>query len=145
MNMIKLLPVCMVIGLIACNKKPPVSTPENPVVKKIEYHIFAAKDYTAPIYANVKADVRLQIRRINYKTGDMELLWDSSFTSKNITDFPQYANKIIVQKFYPVVESKEKLNGSVSVKYDQDGYISQEGWAEDVVTGEMSKLLEADL
>jgi len=135
----------MIIGLIACSKKPPVPTAENPVVKKIEYHIFAAKDYTAPIYANVKADVRLQIRRMNFKTGDVELLWDSSFASKNITDFPQYVNKIIVEKFYPVFESKEKLNGSVSVKYNQDGYISQEGWADDVIPGEMSTLLEADL
>ena len=138
------LPVLMVIGFIGCNKQTPVP-PETPVSKKIEYHIFAAKNYSAPVYANVKADVRLQIRRINYKTGDMQLLWDTSFITRSIADFPQYVNKIVIQKFYPVLESKEKLNGSVSVRYNDSGYISQEAWSDDVVPGEMFTLLEAHL
>jgi hypothetical protein len=144
MIMKKLLPVLIVFAFIGCNKKSAVPS-EVPVSKKIEYHIFAAKDYSAPIYANVKTGVTLQIRRIDYKTGDMELLWDTSFVTRNIVDFPQYVNKIVIQKFYPVFESKEKLNGSVSVRYNDSGYISQEAWSDDVVPGEMFTLLEAHL
>lgn len=143
--MAKFIPLVILIGFFACTKKRPQPAPETAVTKKVEYHIFAAKDYSHPIYANIKADLRLQIRKINYKTGETELLWDSAFATKNITNFPQYANKIMIQKFYPVFESKEKLNGSYSVKYNDDGHISQEGWADDVVPGEISTLLEADL
>jgi hypothetical protein len=143
--MTKLVPLIILIGSFACTKKRPQPAPETAASKKVEYHIFAAKDYSHPSYANIKANLRLQIRKINYKTGEMELLWDSVFAAKNITDFPQYANKIIIQKFYPVYESKEKLNGSYSVKYDDNGFISQEGWGDDVVPGEMSTLIEADL
>ena len=141
----KFLPLFLLLVFVACKKDGPKLVPENPATKKVEYHVFAAKDYSHPIYANVKAELRLQIRKINYKTGETELLWDSSFATKNITEFPQYAGKIIIQKFYPVYESKEKLNGSYSVTYDDGGYISQEGYADDVVPGEMSTLLEADL
>lgn len=141
----KLVPVFIVVALLSCSKKNHEPVPENPVTKKIEYHIFAAKDYSSPVYAKIKADLRLQIRKINFKTGETQLLWDSVFITRNITDFPQYVNKIIVEKFYAVYESKEKLNGSYSVKYDDDGYISQEAKGNDVVPGEISTLLEADL
>ena len=141
----KLVPVLMLVGLMACHKECLELIQENPVTKKLEYHIFAAKDYSAPVYAHIKVDVRLQIRKMNYKTGDMELLWDSSFATKNITDYPQYMNKTIIQKFYPVYESKEKLNASYVIKYDDNGYISQQALADDVVPGEMSTSLEVNL
>ena len=87
----------------------------------------------------------MQIHRINFKTGVAELLWDSLFTTKYITEFPQYANKIIIEKRFSVYESKEKLNGSFGIKYNDSGYISQYGEGDDVVPGEMSTLLEAGL
>jgi len=133
------------IALAACKKNRSEIVPEKPVTKKIEYHIFTAKDYSAPIYANIKVEVRLQIHRINFKTGETQILWDSLFSAKFITEFPQYANKIIIEKRFAVYESKEKLNGSFGVKYNDSGYISQYGEGDDVVPGEMSTLLEAGL
>lgn len=144
-RMNKFVPIIIAVLLIACKKKPTEIVPENSITKKVEYKVFAAKDYSAPLYANIKADLRLQIRKINFRTGETQLLWDSSFATKYLTEFPQAINKIIIEKYFPVFESKEKLNGSFVIKYDDSGYISQFGHGDDVVPGEMSTLLEVHL
>ena len=73
----------------------------------MEYHVFAAKDYSAPVYANIKADLRLQINKINFKTGVAKLLCDTSFATKYITVFPQYVSKIVIEKYFPVYEARK--------------------------------------
>ena len=75
----------------------------------------------------------------------MELLLDTVFATKNITQYAEYINKIVIEKFYPVFESKEKLTGGFAIKYDDRLYISQEAMFDDVLPGELSTLLEADL
>lgn len=141
----KNVPILLLVVLIACRKHRTGPVLETAVTKKIEYHIFAGKDYSDGIYANVKVDVRLQIQKVNYRTGETNLLWDTVFATKNISDYPQYINKIVINKFYPVLESKEKLTGGFAIKYNDGRYISQEAESDDVVPGEMWTLLEADL
>ncbi|HVF80352.1 MAG TPA: hypothetical protein VM884_00375 [Flavisolibacter sp.] len=139
--------VTLVAGLVllACKKNKSIVSEEVPLSKKVEYHVFAAKDYSDASYQNVKADLRLQIRKINNSTGEMQLIWDRVFATRKIVEFPQYANKLIIEKWFPVLESKEKLNGSLSIRYDYNGLISQVGKGDEVAPGQQATLLEANL
>ena len=130
---------------IACKKEKKPTPPEQAVNKTIEYHLFAGKDYSHPIYAAVTAQIRLQVRKINYHTGDMQLVWDSTIAERKITEFPQQAQRIILQKSFPVLESTEKLTGSFGVMYFDGGYISQFGASTEVVPGKTKELLEVPL
>lgn len=132
------------LSVVAC-KKEKVTPPEIPVQKIVEYHIFAAKDYSAPAYQNTTASLRLQINIINYKTGEMTLVWDSTFSTQKLIEFPSYNNKIIIKKTVPVLDSHQKLNGSYSVRYNINGHIKQEGFSDEAVPGVTAVLLEADL
>lgn len=131
--------------LLSCKKDQQPAPAEIPVQKTVEYHVFAAKDYSAPVYQNVKADVRLQVQIINYKTGEQTLVWDSVFSTHKVTDFPMYDNKTVIRKTYPVLDSHQKLNGSYSVRYDDNGYIKQEAFSDEAVPGKTFILIEADL
>lgn len=132
-------------SLSSCKKEKVPPPAEIPIQKEVTYHIFAAKDYSAPTYQNIKADLRLQVRIIDYKTGEMKLVWDSTFSTRKITAFPSYDNKLVIKKVIPIRDSHEKLNGSYSVRYDVDGYIKQEGFSDEAGPGRTSVLIEADM
>jgi len=131
--------------LVSCKKEETKAPAETPIQKEVTYHIFAARDYSAPIYQNVKADLRLQIQVIDYKTGASRLVWDSTFSTRKLTDFPLYDNKLVIKKTIPVMNSHEKLNGAYSVRYDNEGLIQQVAESDEAGPGKTSVLLEADM
>ena len=130
--------------LSSCTKEKKV-VPESPISKKVTYHIFAAKDYSTSEHKEVTADLRLLIQKINYKTGETKILWDSSFSTRKLTNYPLYDQRIVIQKAFPVISSKEKLNGSFSVKYISNGILQQTGRGSDAGPGTDSVLVVADL
>lgn len=92
-----------------------------------------------------RAEVKLQIQKINYTTGALTVLWDTTFAARDLQAYPLYNNKYVVTKQFPVYESKDKLNGSYGIKYTHNGMIWQAGEASDVVPGMLSEILEVNL
>jgi hypothetical protein len=136
-------PSLFALIVIACKKEKTPLLPETPEMKEVEYRVFAARDYSDPVFQSIDVDLRLQVRIINYKTGDTKLVWDSVFSTRKLTDFPPSAGATIVKKNFPVLNSHEKLNGSYSVRYTDNGMISQEAASDEAGPGTRSILLEA--
>ena len=145
LNRNTVLPIFFALVVFACKKEKTPLPPETPEVKEVRYRVFAARDYSDPAFQNVNVDLRLQVRIINYKTGDTRLVWDSVFSTRKLTDFPPLAGAIIIEKNFPVLNSHEKLNGAYSVGYTDNGMISQEAASDEAGPGTRSILLEADL
>ncbi|HEV7332887.1 MAG TPA: hypothetical protein VGN63_17740 [Flavisolibacter sp.] len=128
-----------------CKQEKPILAPEKPQEKKVVYEIFAARNYTGTQVENVKAELRLQMRIINYQTGAQSLVWDSILPVRRIADFPLYDNRFIVEKMYPVLNSHQKLNGSYSIIYRDGETISQAGSSDEAGPGTDAITLQADL
>ena len=50
----RFVPFFVLIGLAACKKNRIEVVPEKSVEKKVEYHVFVVKDYSDPVYTNIK-------------------------------------------------------------------------------------------
>lgn len=135
----------IVISMPFCKKEKPTVTAEVPEEKQATFHVFANQDYSGTGVENTTAELRLQVRLINYRTGAQEIVWDSLFPVRRIVEFPLYNNKIEVVKKYPVLNSYQKLNASMSVIYRDGSLISQQGKSDEAVPGVRSVLLEANL
>lgn len=129
----------------ACRKNPEVKKEEIPVTKRLTWQVYAEQPYTEEIFRDLLVDLRLQIHRINYQTGEMELLFDSAFASRPIQDFPLADQKLIIAKSYPAFDSYQKINISWSARYSQRGTVSQVLRSDEAVPGRDSILLEARL
>ena len=141
----RLATLLLILSLTACKQEKPPAPPEKPEQKEVTYEIFAARNYAGTQVENVNVELRLQMRIINYQTGEQKLVWDSILPVRRIADFPLYDNKIIVQKTYPVLNSHQKLNGSFSVIYRQGEFISQQGKSDEAGPGTASVKLQADM
>jgi hypothetical protein len=140
--------VCVLITLVllsGCKKEKGPVVQEVPVEKTATYQIFAAMDYNGTPVENTNAELRLQLRTINYRTGEQKLVWDSLLPVRRIADFPLYDQKLIVIKSFPVFDSHQKLNASYSVVYRDGQIISQEGESDEAGPGTSSILLEVGL
>lgn len=135
----------LIVLLTACKQEKPTPPVETPQQKEVIYEIFAARNYAGTQVENINAELRLQMRIINYQTGEQKLVWDSLLPVRRIADFPLFDNKIIVQKTYPVLNSHQKLNGSFSVIYRDGEIISQEGQSDEAGPGKTSIKLQADI
>lgn len=119
--------------LVSCGKEPiapPVA--EQPVTKTITFEVFAAKDYSPGIYSNVLVDVNLGISIIDKKTGTSTTVWDTTFSRRKLNLYPQQADKYVVEKNIPVLESTQLINVGYWLRYDTDGQIQQQGSGEGV-------------
>ena len=119
--------------LVSCGKEP-VAPPvaEQPVTKPVTFEVFAAKDYSHPIYSNVLVDVNLGISLIDKKTGKSTTVWDTAFSRRNLNLYPQLADKYVVEKIVPVLESTQIINVGYWLRYDTDGQLQQQGSGEGV-------------
>ena len=135
----------LIFFAIACKQEGPLPAPEKPQQKNVTYELFAARNYTGTQVEDTKAAVRLQMRIINYRTGEQSLVWDSILPVRRIADFPLYDNKISVQKTYPVLNSYQKLNGSFSVIYRDGEFISQQGKSDEAGPGTDTIHLQVDI
>jgi hypothetical protein len=135
-----ILAILLILSFFSCKKSKTQDVREMAVIKKIRFHVFGVKDYSDARYDKFKAEVWLQVRKTNY-TGEVILLWDTVFSNRKIADFPQYANKIEIEKSYPVFESKDQLSASYSVIYDFDGMKSQAA-ASDYVGRGLTEILQ---
>jgi hypothetical protein len=128
-----------------CKQDKPFRSPEKPEQKKAVYDIFAARNYTGTPVENVKAELRLQMRIINYQTGEQKLVWDSILPVRPIAGFPLYDNRIMVEKTHPVLNSHQKLNVSYSIIYRDGQTINQVGSSDEAGPGTNAVKLDVDI
>ena len=129
----------------SCKQEKQQLPVEKPQQKKVTYEIFAARNYTGTLVENVKAELRLQMRIVNYQTGEQRLVWDSILPVRRLTDFPLYDNRLVIEKTYPVLNSHQKLNGSFSLVYREGETISQAGSSDEAGPGTDAVSLQAAL
>ncbi|HEU0109536.1 MAG TPA: hypothetical protein VFQ73_01615 [Flavisolibacter sp.] len=123
------------ILLISCQKDEVV--PELPVEKTVTYTVYAEKDYSGSFYNNAKGQLELTIAKIT-GNGTTQVLWDTVFAWRNLVDYPAFQNRVILQKKFSILDSKEKLQVSYIRKYDQNGALSLTGTGEPVANGNTS-------
>lgn len=131
------LPLALTAFLLAACGKEPVKPPvaEQPVTKTITFQVFAVKDYSHPIYASTVVDVNLGISSVDLKSGKSTVVWDTTFSRRQLHLYPQHSDRYVVEKTIPVYESKEMLNAGHWVRYNTDGMVKQEGMGEGVIRG----------
>lgn len=141
------LPIALLALVLVSCRKEPVAPPvaEQPITKTVTFQVFAAKDYSHPIYANAVADVYLGVSAADLKTGKSAIVWDTTFTRRNLNLYPQHSDMYVVEKSIPVYESKEMLNAGYWIRYDTDGMIQQQGSGEGVIRGMKSLRMEVSL
>jgi hypothetical protein len=142
-NLLSILTAIVVVT--SCKKEKVTEVPEVAQNKDVTYHVFAAKNYTGTPAENVQAELRLQLRIINYRTGEQRLIWDSLMPARRLIDFPLFDQKVVIKKVHPVLNSYQKLNGSYSVIYRDGQLINQEGKSNEAGPGTASILLEAGM
>ena len=130
---------------VSCRNDKSDLPAEQAQEKLATFHLFAQQEYAGSPMENTTAEVRLQLRIINYKTGEQQLVWDSLLPVRKIMDFPRYDQKLVIIKKQPVHNSHQKLNASMSVIYRDAQMISQEGRSDEAGPGTNSILLEAAL
>jgi hypothetical protein len=141
------IPIALICLFAACKKDEVIIEPEKPITKTMEYHVFAAKDYSNSSFDNVKAEVRLSVGKVNSRTGETTLIWDSTFIPRNMGSFPLKAQKLIVEKQFSGYSSKEKLNISYSIRYNynNEGYLSHRASGEVIEIGKTNNIIEVGL
>jgi hypothetical protein len=139
----KLLPTLIGIILVAssCTKDPVVApTQDRPVAKKIEFDVFASKDYNDPFYDNALAEVRLTISKSSLKNNTSTIVWDTTYNFRQFKQYPQMMQKIQIEKNVEHYENTELLRVSTVVRYNFNGYLSMEAKGEDVLRNQNFKL-----
>lgn len=121
--------------LASCTKDPEkLSVLEKPVEKKVVFQVFATKDYSPALFDKVQTTVTLTLGAIANKTGTFTKIWDTTLNG-HIRTFPQFDQKIQIEKTFTLVESAEKLQVAKSVRYDDNGQIQQSASFEPIPTG----------
>lgn len=131
----QVLPLLIMVCLTLSCKKDTVRPPEQPLTKSVTYRLYAAKDYSGPQYQNADVEIRLQLRRINYRTAASELVWDTTLAARKLPDLPPLSGQLTFLKSAAVMESTEKLNASASVRYNSGGSVQQSAASAEAVPG----------
>jgi hypothetical protein len=134
--------ICLVAS---CKKAAPEPLAEIPVSKKIEFHIHADPGYAAPYYTDAMAEVKMAIYRINYKNGDSEKVWDTTFSNRAVHTFPVSPEKHIIEKMVPALESRDKLQANYNIIYRHKGYTTQQASAEECIPGQLFLSLDVGI
>lgn len=78
-------------------------------------------------------------------TGKNLSVWDTTFTRRNLSLFPQHAEMYVVEKSMPVYERTQMLQAGYGIRYDTDGMVSQEGLGDGLSQGENNLRVEVSL
>lgn len=143
------MPMCfgilLLLLLAACHKANDAVLAEQPVIKKIEFHVHAGQQYTGPYYNNSTADVKLAVYKINYRNGQSELMWDTTYALRPLANYPRLPQKMLVEKSWDVLESKEKLQVQYTIRYQSPQGPTQEIGTEELVPGDNFAFLDVEI
>ena len=135
----KFLLFVLTMCLLASCKKSQEIAEESQVQKSIFFELFTEKDYSDSFYENAFAEVHLQISKTNIQTNQSSMVWDTTYSFRNFSQYPQIEQKIALQKQVQLYDSKEQLTVGSVVRYKFNGYISMEARSEDWYKGSNSK------
>lgn len=94
--------------------------PEAPVSKTIRFSIFAADDYTSPLYKQSKAKVYLSIWK--YKGSNYELVWSHIIDEGKLKNYPAEESALFREvKLNNVKEKSERLVAGYKIIYNSKG------------------------
>ena len=132
--------------LLSCGKEP-ISSPakEQPVVKTVTFQVYAARDYSGTTNQNTQTEVVLKLGTSDNSTGVTTLVWDTTFTSRSLAQYPQNAQMYVVEKTIAVNEQSQTLYGGYSIKYNTDGMLQQEFYGEGMGQGKKTLKLDVSL
>jgi hypothetical protein len=137
------LPALTGIAIIvsSCTKQPPLAVvPEAPVTKKIDFEVYTQKDYSDAYYDNALAEVRLSIAKASYKDDKTTIVWDTTFNFRQFKQYPQMAQKYMIEKTVEHYENSETLQVFTVVMYNFNGYRSMEAKGDPVLANQKYKL-----
>ena len=121
-----LLYVMLFISLISCRKQHDAPTVETPTVKKLEWHVYASEKYTQPWLDSLEARVEVRIYKTDTARHTSQTLWDTTFASRAIRQYPLLSEKYIIKKEVPV-SLGEKLQVWYNIRYEMNGTASEMG------------------
>ena len=143
--MLKYLGIALLVLLAACRKSGDAVLTEAAVAKKMEFHVHANPQYTNPAYEGVSAEVKMAIYKINYRNGESQLLWDTTFASRPLTAYPNLPHKFLAEKTFSVLESKEKLQAAYTIRYQTPQGPAQETGSTELVPGDNFAFLDVNI
>ena len=94
--------------LASCGKKDEVAPKPVLLNKTATFEIFALKDYTNSYEAEMEATIHLRIYRGEKGKLGEPLVFDSTFT-RLLKDLPVEANKIVIRKSIPNVDTEKEF------------------------------------
>ena len=134
----------VVVTASSCTKQPPLGiNQEQPVTKTVSFEVYAAKDYNDAFYDNALAEVKLGIAVINLKTNVTTVVWDTTYNFRQLKQYPQIGQRILIDKTLQHLPNTELLHVSKTVRYNVNGYMSMESSGEGVTS--TSKLVTVSL
>lgn len=140
----------LVVSLLAvamggCSREVEVAaSKEEPVETQIEFSVYAAKDYSTPEYQQVEASLTLTAGVIDIETGAFIKKWDTLII-RNLVDFPVLEQSISIEKSIPLRLNKERLQVAHSIRYNNNGQLSQTANFETLPSGQVRHLKKIGL
>jgi hypothetical protein len=97
-----------------------VIVPEKLVTKTVEFSMFLANNYTAPIFKKSSAKIVLTVYKL--KGNSQEILWQIVVDKGNLKNYPSYEKSLFRKvSIYNIHEQSESVVASYKVIYDTRG------------------------
>ncbi|MEP6844708.1 MAG: hypothetical protein ABI861_01835, partial [Panacibacter sp.] len=101
-----------------------VTTTENAVDKTIDMQVFAAANYSSPVYNGSNASLNVTITKI--KDDKKEILWQMSYPALELKEFPENINAFKQKISIPAIFGKTTgLEINYTLTYNSNGSILQ--------------------
>lgn len=145
-TMLKFLGIAGLLLLLAgCRKATPAETGEQAVNKKVEFHVHTSTNYSAPAYQYITADIKMTVYKINNETGQSQLLWDTTIKDTRLSHLPHLPQKYVIEKSYPILESKEKLQANYNITYNTSEGVTPQNTTVELLSGDNFAFLDVDV
>jgi hypothetical protein len=116
--------------LVSCKKDSNTFIPPVPTfTKSVNFVIQQGRDYSAPQFNGVDAELKLAISRVRKSDGNTILVWDSTVAFKSLRSYPEAQLPATVLKSVSGIDdNKETVSASYMVRYrDAQQQISTQG------------------
>ena len=125
--MFKIIPFVLLLAIVAvsCSKEADQAAPqETPVNRQVVFSVYAARDYSAPTFRQIETSLTLTAGVMNIETGMFTKTWDTVIT-RSILDFPLEEQALTIEKSIPLRLNKERVQVAHSIRYNNNGQLSQ--------------------
>jgi hypothetical protein len=121
----KLLYLFFLLVAVAC-KKQHDDVPEQPTLKKLEWHVYASENDTGPWLNSMTARVEVRIYKSDTVNHILQTIWDTTFVDRTLRNYPRLPQKHVLKKEVPLL-LREKLQLWYNIRYEMAGSASETG------------------